>query len=150
MCIAIFAFTAMGIFASLFGRGAAGSRDYVEYWAAGHRLVHHANPYDRVAIFKLECSVGYPSGIPAQMVPNPPSALLLMLPLGGVSPLAGELFWELLLLASLMASVRMVWIMQGRPKNLLHLLGYAFAPALSCLLAGQISLFILLGPVLFL
>jgi hypothetical protein len=150
MCIAIFAFTAMGIFASLFGSGAAGSRDYVEYWAAGHQLVHHANPYDRFAVLKLERSVGYPSGIPAQMVPNPPSALLLMLPLGGVSPLAGELLWELLLLASLVASVRIIWIIQGRPKNLLHVLGYAFAPALSCLLAGQISLFILLGLVLFL
>jgi hypothetical protein len=150
VCVVTFAFTAMGIFASLFGSGAAGSRDYVEYWAAGHQLVHDANPYDRDAVLKLERSVGYPSGIPAQMVPNPPSALLLMLPLGGVSPLAGELLWELLLLASLVASVRIIWIIQGRPKNLLHVLGYAFAPALSCLLAGQISLFILLGLVLFL
>ena len=150
VCIVTFAFTAMGVFASLFGNSAAGSRDFVEYWAAGQQLVHHANPYDRDAILKLERSAGFPSGIAAQMVPNPPSALLLMLPLGGLGPMAGELLWELLLLASLVASVRMVWIMQGHPKNLLHLLGYSFAPALSCLLAGQVSLFILLGLVFFL
>ena len=150
ICIVTFAFTSMGVFASLFGSTAAGSRDYVEYWAAGRQLVHRTNPYDKDAIFKLERSVGYPSGLPAQMVPNPPSALLLMLPLGEVGPMTGELLWELFLLASLVASVQMIRAMNGCPKNLLHLLGYAFAPALSCLLAGQISLFILLGLVLFL
>jgi hypothetical protein len=46
--------------------------------------------------------------------------------------------------------VRMVWIMHGRPKNQVYLLGYSFGPALVCLLAGQVSLFVLLGLVLFL
>jgi hypothetical protein len=48
------------------------------------------------------------------------------------------------------ASVRMVWIMHGRPKNQLHWLGYSFAPALSCLLSGQVTIFLLLGLALFL
>jgi hypothetical protein len=81
---------------------------------------------------------------------NPPPALLLVLPLGFVGSRAGELLWALLLLGSLVASVRMVWLMHGRPNNLLNLLGYSFAPALVCLLAGQVSLFVLLGLVLFL
>jgi Glycosyltransferase family 87 len=150
VCTVTFAFTSMGIFASLFGSRAAGSRDFVEYWAAGHQLVHHADPYDSDAILKLERSAGFPSDAPTLVMGNPPSALLLILPLGEVGPMAGELLWELLLLASLVASVRMVRSLQGHPKNLLHLLGYAFAPALSCLLAGQVSLFVLLGFVLFL
>jgi hypothetical protein len=150
VCIVTFAFTAIGIFASMFGSGAAGSRDFVEYWASGHQLVHHGNPYDSDEILKLERSAGFPSGVPTLVMGNPPSALLLVLPLGVLNPLAGELLWELLLLTSLVTSVRLVWIMQGQPKNLLHLLGYSFAPALSCLLAGQVSLFLLLGLVLFL
>jgi hypothetical protein len=40
--------------------------------------------------------------------------------------------------------------MHGSPKNQLHWLGYSFAPALVCLLAGQVSIFVLLGLVLFL
>jgi hypothetical protein len=40
--------------------------------------------------------------------------------------------------------------MHGRPKGLVSLLGCSFAPALACLLAGQVSLFVLLGLVLFL
>jgi hypothetical protein len=81
---------------------------------------------------------------------NPPSALLLVLPLGFVGSRAAELLWSLLLLVSLVTSVQMVWIMHGRPNNLLNLLGYSFAPALVCLLAGQVSIFVLLGLVLFL
>src|SRR5260370_3773238 len=81
---------------------------------------------------------------------NPPPALLLVLPLGFVGSRAGGLLWSLLLLASLVTSVRIVWIMHGRPNNPLNLLGYSFAPALVCLLAGQVSIFVLLGLVLFL
>jgi hypothetical protein len=150
VCITTFLFTAMGIFASLFGGGAAGSRDFVEYWAAGHQLAHHADPYNNQAIFQLERSAGFPSGVPTLILGNPPSALILMLPLGALGPISGELLWELLLVGSFVASVWAVRAMNGSPKNLLHLLAYGFAPALSCLLAGQVSLFILLGLVLFL
>jgi hypothetical protein len=127
-----------------------GTRDFVEYWASGQLLVHHADPYSGDAILKLERSVGFPSGIPTLVMANPPSALLLVLPLGLLGPTAGELLWELLLLASLVASVQMIRTMYGRPKNLLHLLGYSFAPVLSCMLSGQVSLFVLQGLVLFL
>jgi hypothetical protein len=44
----------------------------------------------------------------------------------------------------------MLWRMHGRPRNQLHWLGYAFAPALLCLFMGQTSLFALLGLVIFL
>ncbi len=150
ICTLAFALTTVGICASVLGSDAAGSRDFVEYWASGHQLAHRANPYDGNAILGLERSAGFPSGLPVLIMWNPPSALLLVLPLGFLGPTAGELLWSLLLLACLVASVRMVWIMHGCPKNKLHLLGLSFAPALACLLAGQVSLFVLLGLVLFL
>jgi Glycosyltransferase family 87 len=148
ICTVAFVFTAMGICASVLG-SVAGT-DFVEYWASGHQLIHRANPYDGNAILRLERSVGFPIGIPVLIMWNLPSALLLVVPLGFLAPRDGELLWLLLLLACLVASVRMVWILHGRPKNRLNLLGYSFAPALACLLAGQVSLFVLLGLVLFL
>ncbi len=150
ICTAALALTVVGICAALLGKDAAGSRDFVEYWASGQLLAHHANPFDGNAILGLERSVGYPSDLPVLIMWNPPPALLLVLPLGFVGSRAGGLLWSLLLLASLVTSVRIVWIMHGRPNNPLNLLGYSFAPALVCLLAGQVSIFVLLGLVLFL
>jgi hypothetical protein len=149
LCTVAFAFTLLGICASVLG-SVAGSTDFVEYWASGHQLIHRANPYDGDAILRLERSAGFPPGIPVLIMWNLPSALLLVLPLGLLGPRAGQLLWLLLLLACLIASVRMIWILHGRPKNRLDVLGYSFGPALSCLLAGQVSLFALLGLVLFL
>ena len=151
ICTASLAIIVVGICAALLGNHAAGSRDFVEYWASGQLLAHHANPYDGDAILKIERSVGgYPSDLPPLIMWNPPPALLLVLPLGFVGSRAGELLWSLLLLACLFASVRMVWIMHNCPNKLLNLLGYSFAPALVCILAGQVSIFVLLGLVLFL
>ena len=150
ICTAAFALTTVGICASVLGRDAVGTRDFVEYWASGHQLAHHANPYDRDAIMRIERSVGFPSGTPVLIMWNPPPALLLVLPLGFLGPTTANLLWSLLLFACLVASVRMVWIMHGRPKNQVHWLGYSFAPALVCLLAGQVSIFLLFGLVLFL
>jgi hypothetical protein len=150
ICTLAFALTIVGIFASVLGRDAAGKRDFAEYWASGHQLAHHANPYDGDAILGLERSIGFPSDLPALIMWNPPPALLLVLPLGFLGPRTANLLWSLLLLGCLVASVRMVWIMHGRPKNRLDLLGYSFGPALVCLMAGQVSIFVLLGLVLFL
>jgi uncharacterized membrane protein (UPF0127 family) len=150
ICIVTFALTIVGICASVLGSDATGTRDFVEYWASGYQLAHHANPYDRDAILKLERSAGFPSGTQVLIMWNPPPALLLVLPLGFLGPTAANFLWSLLLLASFVAAVRMIWIMHDRPTNQLHWLGYSFAPALACLLAGQVSLFVLLGLVLFL
>ena len=150
ICTCMFALTAVGICGSLLAKNAAGTRDFVEYWAAGTQLVRHANPYDVGEITLLERSAGFPPEIAARIMPNPPSALLLVYPLGFLSARAAEFLWLLLLIICLVVSVRMIWIMHGRPKNQLQVLGYSFAPALSCLLSGQVTIFILLGLVLFL
>jgi Glycosyltransferase family 87 len=150
VCTIAFTLTMLGIFVAMLGRSAPGAHDFVEYWASGHQLAHHANPYDGDAILQIERSVGFPTYDPVLIMWNPPSALLLVLPLGFIGPRAGGLLWSLLILASLVASVRMIWTMHGRPRDKLHLLGYSFAPALICVLAAQVSIFVLLGLVLFL
>jgi hypothetical protein len=150
VCTVTFALSVVGVCSSLLARDSAGSRDFVEYWASGHQLIHHENPYDAQELLTLERSIGFPHQLPVIIMGNPPSALLLVLPLGVLGAKAGELTWELLLLASFFASVQMIRKMYSAPKNLAHLLAYSFAPVLSCLLSGQITIFLLLGLTLFL
>jgi hypothetical protein len=128
----------------------AGSRDFVVYWATGQQLVHHANPYDGDAMIRVERAAGLPAGYGVLFMRNPPWGLLIAYPLGLIGTRVGTLLWSLLLLACLFGSVRMMWQMHERPRNLLNFLGLSFAPALVCLIVGQTSLFALLGLVLFL
>jgi hypothetical protein len=149
--VALLGLTAIliGIFAFILGRGDVEQRDFISYWAAGHQLVHGADPYDGVAIRKMEQAAGYDQSY-RLIMRNPPVALFLAAPLGFLAPNVGFLFWMIALLASLVASIRMLWILHRRPSDRLHLLGYCFAPVMACLMAGQLGIFLLLGVVLFL
>ncbi len=122
----------------------AANKDFVTYWAAGKQLIHHANPYDPTGIFRLEREAGMKEDHPYFMR-NPPIALFLAVPFGFMSEWLAAILWSLLLVAALMASIRMIWLMQGRPEGRLHLLGYLFPPALECLTVGQVGIFLLLG-----
>ncbi len=128
----------------------AGSRDFVVYWSTGQQLVHHADPYDREAMMRVEHAAGLPHTYGAMFMRNPPWGLILALPLGFIGLRIGALLWSLTLLACLIVSVRMLWRMHGSPAKQLHWLGLSFAPALVCLITGQTALFPLLGFVLFL
>ena len=88
----------------------AGQRDFISYWAAGKQLIHHANPYDGAAIMSLEHTAGYDLNY-RLIMRNPPEALFMALPLGFVKPNAGLILWLIALLASLVASIRMLWIL---------------------------------------
>jgi hypothetical protein len=88
--------------------------------------------------------------MPTMVTRTPPYALALIFPFGFPDEKSAAALWSLLLLASLVASVQIVWLLHSQPHNYLHLLGYAFAPALSCLAAGQMSLIVLLGLAIFL
>jgi hypothetical protein len=128
----------------------AGARDFVVYWATGQQLVHHANPYDVVALTQIERASGLPAMNGVGFMRNPPYALPLALPLGLLGLPVATLLGSLVLLASLAGSVHMLWQMFGRPRNSLHWLAYSFAPGIICFLAGQTAMFALLGLVLFL
>jgi hypothetical protein len=126
------------------------TRDYIFFWATGQQLAHHANPYDEAAMTRIERSVGMPATNRIGFMRNPPWALPLVYPLGFLSPRAGWRLWSLFMLACLAVSIRLLWILYGRPRNSRYLIGLSFGPALLCLIYGQTSLLLLLGLTLFL
>jgi Glycosyltransferase family 87 len=127
----------------------AGSRDYVVYWATGQQLAHHANPYDPDQMGQLEHEAGLTSP-GSYYMRNPPWALPLAYPLGFIPERLGALPWSLLMLGLLAISVRMFCRTVGAPKGEIAMLGFCFPPALITVVAGQTSIFVLLGLVLFL
>jgi hypothetical protein len=127
----------------------AGDRDFIGYWAAGKQLVHRASPYDSAAILHIERSAGYTGDWPNVSL-DLPAAFFLVLPLGLVGAKTGLALWLAAFVACLIESIRMLWILNGRPENSLHLLAFLFAPVLVCLDSGQLGAFLLLGVVLFL
>jgi hypothetical protein len=152
--LAAAAILAVGVFILAFTMirdksGNAGNRDFIEYWAAGQLLVHHANPYDPASVLRVEKSAGWHGSGPLVML-SPPIVLFLTVPLGFVPAGMGAVFWSLLIVASLMFAIRLIWSLNGRPPSRMHLLGYCFAPTLATLFAGQTSALVLLGLVLFL
>lgn len=127
----------------------ATQRDYIEYWAAGQQLAHHANPYDASAILRVQQSAGMDDNVP-KVSPSPPVALLFALPLGYVGAKAGLIVWLLVQLACTGLAAWVLWFLHGRRQSLFHLLAFAFPPTLGCLMAGQLGIFFLLEIVLFL
>ncbi len=143
------AFFVIGMFVTFLTDKNASERDFIEYWAAGQQLVHGADPYEPTAILQLQRTVGLEGDEP-RVTLSPPFAFFLMLPLGFVSAKAGLVLWLVVLIASLLLSIWLLGILFGRPDSGLHLCGYLFAPALACIMAGQLGIFLLLGIVLFL
>jgi hypothetical protein len=127
----------------------AANKDFVSYWAAGKLLVAHRNPYDSQAVQAIEKAAGYlpDKGITMR---NAPPALLLVLPLGLFGIKWAAFLWTLLIVVSIVVTVHLVWAMHGRPPNKIHLLGFVFPAALSCVSAGQTSAFAVMGIALFL
>src|SRR5580765_5962400 len=145
-----FCATLVGLAASILSPSSAGSCDFVEYWAAGKVLLSHGNPYDASLILPIERSAGYPKDLPALLIPNPPSATPLMVPLGLFHAQPARLLWTGALLLCLLSSIALLSRLYGPLKTPSWVLAATFAPAMACLLAGQITLFLLAGAVLFL
>lgn len=149
-CMVTLTLTTLFLGVMSFTRHLASGRDYVVYWSTGQQLVHHANPFDPVAMGRIEREAGYDGKPGSYYMRNPPWGLPLALPLGFVGPRVGALPWSLLMLGILVYCVRTLWTMFGRPGPELAWLGYCFPPALQCVVMGQTSIFLLLGLVLFL
>jgi len=153
--VGVSCFLALGVFVIALGAllitgNSPSTRDVVSFWAAGRQIDHRANPYDAASIQAIEHSVGFANSSGTLIMRNPPSALAMVMPLGFFDLRQAALLWAVLLLGALGLSVHLLWVMQGRPNNKIHFLGYSFGPALACILGGQSSLFALLGLVLFL
>lgn len=148
-CAVAVVFTTLFLSLMPFNRSTVVRRDFITYWAAGQQLAHHANPYDPVAVDRIERNAGFRGGASYYMR-NPPWALPLALPLGYVGAVPAALPWSLLMLGLLIASVRISWRLFGSRAGHLDWLGYCFPPALFCVILGQTSILMLFGLVLFL
>ena len=124
-------------------------RDFIVYWATGHQLVQHGNPYDPQAVNRIERDAGF-RGPGSYYMRNTPWALPLAYLLGYFSPVASALPWSLVMLALLIASVRILWKLFGIAGTHLDWLGYCFPPALFCVILGQTSILMLFGLSVFL
>lgn len=125
-------------------------RDFISYWAAGERLAHGQSPYDFQAVKALEVAEGRDPADPMFMMRNPPDAFFLALPLGFTEPRMSLIVWLFAMIGILLAASVMIWRLNGSPDSRIHLLGFAFAPVLTCLMSGQVGIVLLLGVVLFL
>jgi hypothetical protein len=139
----------LGIYALTIDDKNATGRDYIQYWAAGQQIAHHANPYDIGAIYRLEKSRGLEEDSP-KVTFSPPVAFWFALPLGYMGAKAGLLSWLAVLLACAGLAMWVLWMMHGRPDSRLHVFVFGFPPILACLMAGQLGIFFLLGVALFL
>jgi hypothetical protein len=139
----------IGVYMAGLSNRNATERDYIQYWAAGQQVVHRANPYDLAGVLEAERAVGYAPHQPI-ITPSPPIILFLCFPLGFVSAKTGLILWMIAILICLSASIFILWAINGYPDHPVHLFGYLFPPAVACLMAGQLGVFLLLGVVLFL
>lgn len=128
----------------------AAKTDFIGYWAAGQLLVQGRNPYDFQAVRALEVAAGRDPGVPVLVMRNPPLAFFMALPLGWIGPKDGLILWDFFLIGTLGLASRLLWRINGQPDSLLNFFGFAFPPALACLMAGQTGILLLLGLVLFL
>lgn len=148
-CALAIMITALYLAVIPFVRSLSGGRDFVFYWAAGQQVLHHLNPWDPQMMGQVEHAAGF-TAQGSYYMRNPPWSLFLAVPLGLLPARVAALPWSLLMLALAVLSVRIVWSTLGRPGNQIEWLGYAFPPALQCIVMGQTSLFPLLGLALFL
>lgn len=146
--VCLIAFVA-GMLALLVNSMNLGNSDYIAFWAAGKQLIHHNNPYDANALLRMQRQQGLTGDWPNVSL-DMPSGFFLVLPLGLFSAKMGAIVWYCAFVFSLTLSVRLLYIMEGRPPNSLHMLCYLFTPWYICLLAAQLGTFMLLGAVLFL
>jgi hypothetical protein len=133
-------------------RAAVSGRDSIQYWAAGHLLLHRQNPYSVKDVQALESGQGYPANRPL-MLRTPPWSVWMTVPVGRLSLYWAWVAWETILLASLVMAMRISWRMYGddsSPPNVFLLAGYLFAPVAACLVAGQMGMLLLLGIAVFL
>ena len=127
-------------------------RDSIAYWSAATLLIHRSDPYNSSSVLELEHQHGYANARPL-VLRTPPWSLFMMLPLAFLSPFWAWVVWLVVLVFCLMAGLRLCRRMYTRddvPSNALTIVAYLFAPVAACVVAGQMSLVLMLGVVLFL
>lgn len=114
--------------------------DFDQYWAGARLALQHRDPYNPIALFRVEQTAG--STAPrVVMLMVPPWTLPLLAPLGLVSNRTARLLWFATSLALLLAAAELLWqtyAVPGLPDWLPLLLALTFPPNISALYDGQI------------
>lgn len=130
------------------------SDDFIRYWASGKLNLQGQNPYDRLQIVQMQDQAGdIYSGTTESIVLNPPWAIPMLMPFGGMNYLVGRFAWLILSILFILLSSQVVWrIYSGHSKQrwIAMLVVFIFGPTISLLEVGQIAAFILIGIVGFL
>jgi hypothetical protein len=126
------------------------SDDFVRIWAAGKLNLQGENPFDPIRIEQLQIEVGdYKSGLNANSIMlNPPWAIPLVMPFGLFNYPLSRLAWLITSTFLILISSHMLWLIYSHnPKHhwLVLISVFIFAPTISVLEKGQITVLILLG-----
>ena len=127
-----------------------GHHDTRWFWASAQLLVRGRNPYDQVAVGRLQAALGIPVDT-NNVLRNPPTALFLVIPLGFLQGWEAVPVWSFLLAVCLVIAVLVLRPMLPEPRPKWYLwLAFCFAPAICCVEVGQTGVIVLLGLALFL
>lgn len=124
--------------------------DYVQYWAGGKLLLDGDNPYDPALVndIKYEIIRLSPGDEPISIVLAPPWALPIFLPLSLLDYSISRLVWLLISAFIILLTSLSFWRLLSGIHHLrwiAFLVVFIFAPTISVLSKGQISVLILLG-----
>lgn len=126
--------------------------DFVEYWAAAKLTLGGQNPFDEALLLPLQQHAGRETD-DAIMMWNPPWALPAVLPLGLLPAREAQLLWLLVHFVVTGFCADRLWRLLGGARERRWVgwaVAFSFMPTVFALSSGQISLFLLLGAVLFL
>ena len=122
--------------------------DFGHFWASGKLLLSGENPYNaaRLVALQQQISGGAYATEVTSLTLNPPWALSLLLPFSLLPYQAARLAWLIMGILLILLSIRAIWsLYQGDPHKLwaAWLVGLTFAPTISVLTKGQVTVWLL-------
>ena len=130
--------------AALAAASALPVQDLAQYWAAAHLVTK--NPYSLELTTSFERSAGVVSVAPPLVTKIPPSAIMLVLPLGFLGYKAAFALWSVMSIVVIAGCARAVWdLCTPTPSLAPALLSLLFGPTVVILMLGQLTVVVLLG-----
>jgi Glycosyltransferase family 87 len=125
--------------------------DFIAYWSAARLLARGGDPYDPASLLAVQQSVGWPHATPLPVWYGP-WIVALSAPIGLLPYWPGRVGWMIAQIVLLLGAASITWrVYDGSAESRRpFLLATTFAPAILCLVEGQITPLILFGLACFL
>jgi hypothetical protein len=129
--------------------------DFGHFWASGRQFLNSTNPYDAEQLVILQeqaGGIGFDTRIPSLTL-TPPWSLLIFAPFSILNYQFARLAWLYVNIAIIIFATQQLWILYHGSKNrmwLALLAIFTFAPTISVLMKGQVTIWLLIGLVGFL